>query len=225
MKQHRDWKQNQSLTPKELESYRRWLSELDEEARQSGSDLSRIDKELWQYFNPKTVLGEQIYKSYSDEELLTFVLATMNHPGHKPVLNEIYCVYLRYLKIRFGGLDKVIALAKTRRKQLEEEARWPADWTERVSPAPLFAHCEQRGCPLDEAEKERLQKFCETVIMRGSPPAEAELSPNIKALFRRACGSWQKGLKIMNIPVLNKRALKHLKQYWTQERAKKEANQ
>lgn len=221
MKQHRDWKPNQSLTPKELESYRRWLSELDAEARQPGGNLSQIDKGLWQYFNPKTVLGGQIYKSYSDEELLTFVLATMNHPGHKPVLNEIYCVYLRYLKIRFGGLDKVIALAKTRRKQLKEEAQWPADWTERVSPTPLLVHCACQGCPLEEAEKERLRQFCETVIKRGFPPTEAELSPKVKAMFRKNCGSWQKGFKMMNIPVLNKRALKHLKQYWAQERAKK----
>lgn len=124
MRNHNPWLQNRELTQKELAGYRQWLSELDSEARKTGADLTDVDYEIWQYFDPETMIGKQIYESYSDEELISFVLATMDHPGHKPRLERIYVIYRQYLKLRFDGLSNVIARAKTRRKQLAEEMKW-----------------------------------------------------------------------------------------------------
>ena len=212
--------QYKKLSEKELAGYRQWLCELDEEAREPGGDLSEIDEEVWESFNPKGSVGVQIYESYSDDELLSFVLATMNHPGHKPRFDEIYCVYKQYLRLRFGNLDKAKSLARTRRKQMEEEARWPPDWPERVSPQPFIQKYAKSGHPLSEEDILLLQKICDHAVKSGFPPTEKNLSPAAKEFFKQHGGSWQRGLLLMGIPALNKMALKHLHRYWSQERRK-----
>lgn len=77
-------KGQQKLAEKELAGYRQWITELEEEARQTGGDLTLCDGEVWQYFDPGKPLGYQIYRSYSDEELLDILIKTMNHQGRTP---------------------------------------------------------------------------------------------------------------------------------------------
>ena len=75
---------HRKLTKRQLEGYRQWIAELDEESRKLGGGSESCDSELYRYFAPDQVVGRQVYESFSDEELLDIMIRTMHHQGHKP---------------------------------------------------------------------------------------------------------------------------------------------
>lgn len=207
------------LTARELDGYRQWLKELDEEAREEGGCLQSCDRELWPYFSPKAPCGKQVYESYTDEELLDILIRTMHRPGHSPRYEEVYCVYLVYIKLRFQGLQQAKALARRRLKRLELRRRWPPDWPARVSSAPVEAQLLRRGFQEDSPEIALVRSLCVSCRLEGLPPAlTADTRQKIEEL---GCGDAAHVLQRMGIPALNQRAMKDLCRYWQSEREKR----
>lgn len=215
----------QQLTKEALDTYRKQLAELDRARRQAGIPPSRpLETALWRQFDPKSQVGFQIYESYSDAQLLGFMLETMDHPGHSPLWDEIFYVYQVYIRRRFGNSQRATQRARAWRKHLAERERWPPDWPEHVSCEKVAVLFAARNCPLSAQEAETLRQFCRTVQLKRTPPQEGGLPEEIKRLFRMRGLLWQKGLELMGIPFLNKRALKHLMHYWKQALQKKDVS-
>ena len=205
------------LTKRQIGEYKQWIAELAEEAGQPGGDPDVCDREVWAYFDPRGAVGVQIYQSFSDEELIATLFPTMDHPGHKPRFEEVYIVYRRYLKLRFGGLEAAKRKARTRYKQIRDEQKWPPDWPERVSPDALLAHCRERGVEVSMDDQLELERFCSTIQRERKPLCHEELSGSQCAWLAALGGSWKKALDLMGIPVLNKRQVYHLERYWARK--------
>ena len=205
-----------TLSKKELTEYRRWIAELEEEAREQGGNMQTCDPEVWAQFEPHSDPGRQIYASFTDEELLDLLIRTMDRPGHSPRVEEIHVIYREYLRLRFRGLNTAKSLAKTRRKQLEEERRWPWDWPDRVSPRPLLDRLAQRGQAAGPEDLALLERLCAEARAARLPPA---LSETERDQLNRLC-ICKTALELMGIPVLNKAGLRHMVRYWEKERAR-----
>ena len=204
------------LTAKELQSYRQWLSELDEEAREAGGNLNHCDDELWMTFNPRTPIGNQIYRSFSNEELLDLVISTMGRQGHKPNFNNIYIVYRSYLQLRFGELNNAKEAARMRVKQLEERKKWPPDWHTRVSTEPLLRKLEKKGKTVSDEMVDLLNQLCQEARETGLPPyISISLRNKLEKLMDH-----KSALECMGIPVLSNAALSRMIRYWKEEREK-----
>lgn len=92
---------NKKLTGKQIEGYRQWLAELEEETLETG-DADCFDKDIWEIFTPTSPVGRQIYMSYSNQELLDCLLKTMGPPGY-----QLYVVPQRRADIlRFSLIRK-----------------------------------------------------------------------------------------------------------------------
>ena len=210
--------QEQPLTARQLEGYRQWLRELDAEAREAGGSLQECDSELERYFLPETRCGRQVYESFTDEELLDILIQTMERPGHSPRYEAVYCIYLKYIKLRFRGLHNAKTLARGRMKRRELEQRWPPDWPDRVTSEPVEALLRSRGYREDAPEMELPRELCASCRKSGLPP---ELTAEEQQkLERLGCGDAPSVLRRMGIPALNKRTLRHLTRYWKTQREK-----
>ena len=207
-----------ALSQRELGEYRQWIADLEEEAREQGGSLEACDPEVWALFEPRGEPGRQIYASFSDGELLDLLLRTMDRPGHSPRFEELHVIYREYLRLRFHGLDAAKRLARTRRKQLEEERRWPWDWPDRVSPQPLLERLEQRGRTAGPEDLALLEELCGQARATGLPP---ELSAPARERLERLCRC-KTALELMGIPALDKAGLRHMRQYWEAERARRQ---
>lgn len=204
------------LSAQELEYYRGWLAELDADAHKSGGNPAFCTGEIWDIFFPFHRAGKQIYRSFSDEELLDIVIRTMNHQGHRPDFNSIYCIYLQYLKLRFGGLDEIKALAKRRMRQLKNEKDWPADWQDRVSIEPMRERMAKSKKELSKEDAALLEKLCIQAKEHGVP---LHLDEADKRILDRMGGSGNV-LKTMGIPIFKGSELRHMQEYWASEREK-----
>ena len=204
---------------RQLAGYRQWLAELDQEARQPGGDLTQIDGELWEIFNPRLPLGRQICESYTDEELLSVLLPTMDHQGHKPRLEEVYCVYREYLRVRFGSLGEACRRARSWRKRWAEEQAWPADWPDRLMPDRLLDYLGRRGQPVTGEDREIVASYCAQLRCTACPPDEARGPQALLRLLQRSGCSWRRAMERLNAPVLNKIALRHMNHYWAHQRS------
>ena len=200
------------LSEKELNSYRQWAAELQEESQQPGGSCS-CDPEVWEYFNPAFPCGKQIYESFTDEELLDVVLSTMERPGHSPQFQEIHEIYRRYLSRRFGSLSRVKEAARIRYKRRRDEQRWPWDWPERVSSAAALDYCRQRGLSLSREEQTLLEHLCQVARYTRLPPVLSQAQ--IHCLQR--LGGLRQMLELMGIPRLERSALKHMRFYWQEQ--------
>lgn len=208
------------LTPQEITHYRHLLEKLDRKAHEPGGDPSKCKNDIWQFFTPPTLSGIQIYKSFSDEELLDIVVRTMDRPGHKPDFKNIYCIYLCYLKARFGGLNEIKALARKRMKQQKNARDWPVDWQEHVSIEPILKRMERSKTPLSQEEIDLLERLCTQAKESGIP---IHLDEADKRRLDRMGGSGSV-LKMMGIPTVKGSELRHLQQYWETEKEKKAAS-
>ena len=202
------------LTEKELNSYRQWLEELDEEAQEPGGNPQTCDKEVWEYFNPCGDIGAQIYNSFSDNELLEFLLKHMDKPGHKVPFKNIYCIHKQYLRRRFGDLRCAANLATKRRKQIIDEERWPWDWPERVSPHPLLEMLDQRHRTILPEDLIMIERICREAKQTGLPP---KLSVGERERLDKLYNS-KMALELMGIPALKDSALLHMKCYWAEQK-------
>lgn len=202
------------LSEKEVNGYRQWAAELQEESQQPGGSC-RCDPEVWEYFNPAFPCGKQIYESFTDEELLDVVLPTMERPGHTPQFQEIHEIYRRYLARRFGDLSRAKELARIRYKRRRDEQRWPWDWPERVSAEPALNYCRQRGLCLSQEEQALLKHICQVARYTRMPPALSQAQ--IRCLQR--LGGVRQTFELMGIPRLERGALKYMRFYWQKQAA------
>ena len=208
------YRQTVCLTSKELAGYRQWLAELDEEAHAPGGQLHEIDSELRSVFRPKGPVGKQIYRSYTDEELLDILIRTMNHHGHKPRFEEVYGIYLDYLRQRFGNLSTAKELARRRMRRLRLMEKWPADWPERVSAEGLLKSENRQTKEFSTEERALLLRLCETAGETGYPPV---LTPDEIQIFNRH-GGWIRVLEAMGIPALKDADARYMARYWAEQR-------
>lgn len=206
------------LTERQLLEYRQWLKELDEEAHAPGGRLDEIDPALWSIFRPEGPIGKQIYRSYTDEELLEPLLRTMNHPGHKPRLDEVHIVWKEYLRLRFDTLGDACWKARSYRKRRMNEQAWPADWPERLTPERLLAYLGRRGYTVTEVDRQTVARYCLQLQRTKEPPAEGQLPSGLIQLFGRAGCQWRCGMQELNAPLLSKAALRHMRRYWAERR-------
>ena len=91
----------------ELYKYREMLSGLASSAERANV-LLHCDTGTWNNFDPRTPRGRQIYNTYTDDELLTVVRRTAGRLGRPPGSTEVYCIYVRYLRYRFGTWPEII---------------------------------------------------------------------------------------------------------------------
>lgn len=207
----------QELTKREIDSYRQWLNELDQEAREPGGDLSTCDTQVWNYFNPSGVTGRQIYESFTNEELLDILIRTIDRPGNKPNYDQVYYIYKRYLRLRFQSLNNAKDRAKARVKQLREQEKWPPDWPTRVSTSKFVLRCEKAKYPLTDQELLELDAFCCRVRKTRRPPLESQLPQTVAKICKARHLSFQKSMKLMGIPALNQLSLRHMLKYWQKQ--------
>ena len=205
------------LTKKELASYREWLAELDAEARKSGGDLTNCDEDLWRIFSPRCWIGKQVCASFSDEDLLDIALRSMDQKGHKVETDNIYCIYLEYIKCRMGLGRKMMDRVRARRKNLRNEQRYPLDWPEHITIKPLLKQYLKN--PLTEADIALLEDIRRRAQASRMIP---ELTPEEKNQLDKFGGAGQ-AMKMMGIPIIRGSELRHMKQYWETERAKQAA--
>lgn len=202
------------LTPKQLEGYRQWLAELEEEARAAPAGLNRCDAEVWQYFRPDRPTGSQVYHSFYNEELLDILIGTMNRAKRSPHFGKVYTVYRCYLELRFHGMGNAKSQARLHIKQKKAERAWPADWPQRVSVEPLLSAMERRGTPLNPADREMLCKLCDAARETGLPPT---VDRAVQSRLDRLCGCGN-ALRLMGIPTLGERSLRHMQAFWSSQR-------
>lgn len=103
--------QRPELSLREIQGYREWIADLAAEALLPEGDLQYCDPELWSYFDYTTVIGSQVYRSYSDQELLALLQQAQQRLGYCPRKRDLYCVYQRYIRYRFGSWPTALAAA------------------------------------------------------------------------------------------------------------------
>lgn len=203
----------EKLSEKELLGYRQWLCELEEEG-----ELDSCDSDVWECFDPQSAVGAQVYRSFSDEELLDRLIATMGHQGRKPHFDRIHIIYRRYLRLRFGELNNAKESARARLKQIEEQKRWPPDWHTRVSTGPLLAKLEQKGRAVSSEDMELLERLCREARETALPP---HISITVRDRLNKLMDS-KSALELMGIPMLSQTGLKRMTRYWNEGRKMEE---
>lgn len=207
----------EKLTDKQIKGYRQWLAELEEETLETG-DADCFDKDIWEIFTPASPVGRQIYMSYSNEELLDWLLRTMEIPGYQLHFEKPYYIYKQYVRTRFGNLERAAKAAQIRRKQLQDQERWPSDWPERVSMEPFVEKMRHRGKELSPEDYRMLEGLCRIAKESGYPPVLSDSQrKRLDSLY-----NWKKAYEMMGIPALNKPARAHMIRYWDHERKKTE---
>ena len=204
------------LTKRELDNAKQVLAKRSEQTRENGFEKNECDPVLLNYYHPKTDTGRQIYMAYTAEELLDILITYMGGHGHSPEWDKVHCVYKLYLIWRFNDLPQAKEKARTRLKQQKLQAKWPADWPERVSPQPLYQWMEEKGVELTEKHRRNIETICANARETGVPP---ELSSDEVQLLAKIY-SYKKALELMNIPALNKLEQRFMIRYWRANRPK-----
>lgn len=211
------------LSQRELNGYRQWLAELEEEMSDTPGLSQRLDGDLTLYFSPECPIGRQVYTSFSDEELLEPLVETMEGRNGLPRPERLLCVYRWYLEKRFGSLHHACWRARGRSRQKAAEGMWPADWPERVDMEPFLERCASRGLILDGDDRAGLGTYCAMVRRTGQPPSRTDLPEEVSRLFERAGCTWQTGLELLGIPALSKSVRRHMRRYWAGAAEKNQA--
>lgn len=123
-----DYERDNVYTSGELKVFHEQIAALAREAEAS-NNLSHCAADTWVTFEPLTKGGWQIYASFSDAELLKLIHRAALALGRKPNQNEIYCIYVRYIKKRFGSWPKALAIAGFRP---EDRGITPEEIAERI---------------------------------------------------------------------------------------------
>lgn len=205
------------LSQRELNGYRQWLTELEEEMADTPGLSQQLDGDLTLYFSPECPIGRQVYTSFSDEELLESLVETMEGRNGSPRPDRLLCVYRWYLEKRFGSLHHACWRARGWSRQQAAERMWPADWPERVDTLPFLERCASRGVCLDEDARQTLGEYCAAVRRTGQPPCREELPGELDVLFRQVGCTWQTGLELLGIPALSKSVRRHMRRYWARD--------
>lgn len=204
----------ENMTWEELKRARQELERRYALSRENGFEAEWCESWVWQYYHPDGTTGRQIYLSYSDDELLDILIAVMDRPGNRPQLNRLHHVFRLYLNRRFQNLSQAKAKARTRKKSLEEQGKWPPDWPQRVTPEPLYRWIAEQGKEVSQQELSIIEEICKTACQTGLPPDMD--SPECMCL-KKFCGV-KRALELMNIPPLSKRDLRFMIPYWRKNR-------
>ncbi len=205
---------NERLTPRELNGYRQWLTELEEEMEDAPGLTQGLDGDLTPYFSPAFPIGRQVYTSFSDEELLEPLVETMEGRNGPPRPERLLCVYRWYLEKRFGSIHRACWQARGRSRQKEAEALWSADWPQRVDDETFLARCADLGVVLDEGERAVLRDYCALVRAEGRLPGGGDVPEQVYRLFVRAGCTWRTGLELLGIPALSKSVRRYMRRHW-----------
>ena len=165
-------------------------------------------------FSPKNSTGWQVYQSFSDDALLDILIRTMQRPGHSPHYDEVYPVYLEYIKIRFSSLNQAKKQARLRIKRLLDETRWPVDWPDRVDPEPFLKWLQQRHGITKVQSFQFVRQLCAQAKETGLPPS---LSDEERRQLEKV-GGVKRAFELMGIPKLNHSALHHMTQFWQEQK-------
>lgn len=89
------------LTELQIERLKEKLHKLSIE--KDDTDYKKDDREtnIWKYFSTSTFYGKQVYKSYSDEELVDILRERAKKLNHSPAQKEVFWIYREYIKLRF----------------------------------------------------------------------------------------------------------------------------
>ena len=204
------------MTKQDLAKAKYVLAQRNEKTRLNGFEAGWCDPAFRSYFHPGSSTGRQIYASYSGDELLDFLITYMQHLGHKPDWERVHYIYKLYLSRRFGNLAQAKAKARTRQKALEQRAKWPPDWPERVSSDPFYRWLDENRKAYTEEDKEIIETLCADARQSGLPP---DLSSEKCKQLGKLCDI-KKALELMNIPPLRKTELRFMTRYWNENRTK-----
>ena len=111
---------------------RRQLAEDAERARSGNVDgysQEWIDPTLWKAYCGKR--GEELYESFSDQELLDILREAVAELGRLPSQKEVFCVYRCYIRKRFKNWPTALRAAglkdpkpvRDKKRRLKREKR------------------------------------------------------------------------------------------------------
>ena len=204
------------LTKQDLAKAKFILTQRNEKTRLNGFEAELCDPAFRSYYHPGSPTGRQILASYTNDELLDFLITYMQHQGHSPNWEKIHHVYKLYLTCRFGDLAQAKAKARSRQKALTQQSKWPPDWPVRVSSEPFYRWLDECGKTCTDEDKEIIETLCADARQSGLPP---DLSTEKCKQLGKFCDI-KKALEMMNIPPLNKAELRFMARYWNENRTK-----
>lgn len=159
------------LSAQQIEKLKQKLLEISKKTLDK--DLGHGDKEspVWKTYSHTSVIGKQVYQSFSDEELLEVLRQTAEALGHSPSQKEIFWVWREYIRLRFGKWPYALKLA-----DLDRAAGKCGKTLEQI-----------------EAEREQIQLALTEVRLKaaelGRIPHPKDL-PHVFQLMRRHMDSW-----------------------------------
>lgn len=106
----------EQLSCEELQNLRRELMAAAWQAKNEPQPEQRsnwIAPEMWSRYMGAE--GMQLYKSFTDEELLDIIRGEAEILGRIPAQREIFCVYRDYILRRFGNWVKALEAAGVRK--------------------------------------------------------------------------------------------------------------
>lgn len=105
------------MLQEEIRAHKERLTQLAKTLRdtpQDGNTFHYCVPELWSEYDGTNKTGSQIYRSFTDGELLNMLKDAARSIGRAPRQNEIYCVYRQYIRLRFGNWPRALEAAGLR---------------------------------------------------------------------------------------------------------------
>ena len=155
------------MSKAEIMQARKILAQRNELTRRNGFEAELCDPQFRSYYHPDSPKGQQIYQSYSDEELLDILIAVMQHHGHSPQFDKIHHVYKLYLSKRFENLAQAKAKARARQKAIAQQDKWPSNWSEHIDPEPFYKWIQEKGQEVTEEDKCVIEAICDDARKTG----------------------------------------------------------
>lgn len=91
----------EGLTERELQQKKELLTEVISRNPDKNFQRDNKDSEVWKNYAMGSRIGKQVYRSFSDEELLAYIRAVSTEINHAPSQRELFWVLREYIKCRF----------------------------------------------------------------------------------------------------------------------------
>ena len=85
------------MTGREIAEAKKALAQRNELTRANGFEANECDPIIKNYYHPASDTGQQIYMSYTGDELLDILITYMQDHGHNPNWDRVHYIYKRYL--------------------------------------------------------------------------------------------------------------------------------
>lgn len=161
----------ESLTERELRQRKKLLTEKICKNPDKSFQRDNPDSEIWRSYAMGSKAGNQVYRSFTDEELLDCLKAEAEELNHAPSQREVFWVMRDYIKCRFR--------------------KWPYA----LRAAGLSSSAGSGGKTMDQLEAEKaeleelLRQVRETAASLGRIPHPKDL-PQVCEKIRRYYGCW-----------------------------------